>query len=164
MAQTGFITYDETTGEPVGWGRCEEYDVVLQGDREAGRAAVAIPADTVIITDVEMASVRSAFEALLDQRAAAILAPGMNPIYPRKLAEARAGRGAMIEAEARALGIPVAELAKTIIARAAQQDALEVRVETARRAAKKALRDAPNIGRAHQALISVDWDAIIKGE
>lgn len=161
MAQTGFIVYDDETGEPVGWGRCDERDVILQAPPFSGRTPISVPVDTVVITDVEMAGVRATLEAQLDATAAAILAPGRNPIYARKLAEAQAGHGPMIEAEAVALNISIADLADTIIEKAAQFSALEVRVETARRLAKEAMRAAPNIGKAHQAVASVDWETII---
>lgn len=158
-AVVGYIVYDKESGEPLKSGSCSFRDVVVQVSHDGSEEVIPVPRKLLIITSVDMPPVIAMLEAQVDEAANTLIAPGMKPIYARKIAEARAGRGAVIEAEAAALGLNVADLAATILARAEEQSLLEVRVETARRLAKAAIRAAPNVGKAHQAS-QVDWDEV----
>jgi len=154
-----FIVYDDRSGKPLRDGRCAERDLILQAPPLSGETVVAVPPAAIVIRSVQLDPVKAMLIEQLDAAAMAIIVPGQKPIHARKLAEAQAGAGPLIEAEAEAMGVPVADVAAQIIAKAAEQDALEVRVEVARRQAKAAIQAAKNVGKAHQAS-QVDWDAV----
>lgn len=157
MAQVDFVTYGED-GNPIRKGRCNRGDLPRQLlDGEAG--LIEIPDGVEIVTEYDMGRMRQALVDRVDDAAASLIAPGRKPLHARKLAEARAGKGPLIAAEAKAAGMTIKQLAARIIEKAAEQDELEVRVELARRKAKMAIRAAGKIGEAHRAS-QVDWEAV----
>lgn len=156
-----FIVYDNETGELVRWGTAFGNDALYAADLRT-ETAVVVPRETQIVTQVRDDAFRAVLEAQIDSQATALTMPGRKPAHARKLAEAKAGGGPMLQAEADATGMEIADLCALVIERAAAQEALEVRIEAARRATKAAVRAAPNIGKAHQAS-QIDWQAIAQG-
>ena len=166
-----FVVYSTETGTDLWRGSVPEGHAAKQSLPE-GAALLRVPMEAIAGPQVDLSVVRSAMQAAIDAQAEAIRATLMTPgagqamVYSVKVAEAQAVSAAsgtatpILDTEAAALGVPVAELACQVIAAHAQWLAINARIEASRPATKTAIAAAETIG-AIAAASAVDWVEVI---
>lgn len=165
-----FIVYDLTTGAVLRSGVCQDQDLAAQA--LPGEAVMETVADAVVIAEINLEPVRQAIYRKIDQEAEEFrlkfITPGAGQAvtYIWKSMEAQAWLAdnsaavPIIEAEAVALGVPVAAVVQEVMVAMGQWKAMGAAIEGARRGAKKAVAAATNVAEIHTAG-TVNWQSLI---
>jgi hypothetical protein len=167
-----WVIYSETTGNEIMRGASPEAGAAGRQVLEAGQNVMALAENVWRRSPVDLAEVKTAMSARIDEDAEACRARFITPgagqamTYLRKEMEARLWHAEapvssypFLAAEAEATGKPIAELVAIVVAAADAWAVTGAAIEAARRKAKLALAAAGNLAEI-AAAAAVDWAAI----